>query len=41
MKQHIEHVAFIVDEYDEAISFYTEKLNFGYQTTRKPAGVFF
>jgi catechol 2,3-dioxygenase-like lactoylglutathione lyase family enzyme len=28
MKQSIVHVALIVDDYDEAIKFYTEKLNF-------------
>jgi catechol 2,3-dioxygenase-like lactoylglutathione lyase family enzyme len=28
MKQHIAHIALIVNEYDEAIRFYTEKLNF-------------
>jgi catechol 2,3-dioxygenase-like lactoylglutathione lyase family enzyme len=28
MKQHIAHIALIVDDYDEAIQFYTEKLNF-------------
>jgi catechol 2,3-dioxygenase-like lactoylglutathione lyase family enzyme len=28
MKQKIAHVALLVDEYDEAISFYTQKLNF-------------
>ena len=28
MKQRIAHIALVVDEYDEAIKFYTEKLNF-------------
>ena len=28
MKQHIAHIAVVVDDYDEAIRFYTEKLNF-------------
>ncbi|MDB4902378.1 MAG: hypothetical protein JWQ63_1659 [Mucilaginibacter sp.] len=28
MKQHIAHIALVVDDYDEAIQFYTEKLNF-------------
>ncbi|WP_018614770.1 VOC family protein [Segetibacter koreensis] len=28
MKQQIVHIALIVDDYDEAIKFYTEKLNF-------------
>ena len=28
MKQRIAHIALVVDEYDEAIAFYTEKLNF-------------
>ena len=28
MKQHIAHIALMVNEYDEAIRFYTEKLNF-------------
>lgn len=28
MKQQIVHVALVVDDYDEAIKFYTEKLNF-------------
>ena len=28
MKQHIAQIALIVDEYDEAIEFYTKKLNF-------------
>ena len=28
MKQHIAHIALVVDDYDEAIRFYTEKLNF-------------
>ena len=28
MKQHIAHVALIVDDYDEAIQFYTKKLHF-------------
>jgi catechol 2,3-dioxygenase-like lactoylglutathione lyase family enzyme len=28
MKQSIAHVALVVDDYDEAIKFYTEKLNF-------------
>jgi catechol 2,3-dioxygenase-like lactoylglutathione lyase family enzyme len=28
MKQHIAHVALVVKEYDEAIEFYTQKLNF-------------
>ena len=28
MKQSIVHVALVVDDYDEAIKFYTEKLNF-------------
>lgn len=28
MKQSIAHIALVVDDYDEAISFYTEKLDF-------------
>jgi catechol 2,3-dioxygenase-like lactoylglutathione lyase family enzyme len=28
MKQSIAHIALVVDDYDEAIRFYTEKLNF-------------
>jgi len=28
MNQHIAHIALVVDDYDEAISFYTQKLNF-------------
>lgn len=28
MKQHITHIALVVDDYDEAIAFYTQKLNF-------------
>ena len=28
MKQHIAHIALVVANYDEAIKFYTEKLNF-------------
>lgn len=28
MKQQIAHVALLVDDYDEAIAFYTKKLNF-------------
>ena len=28
MKQSIAHIALLVDDYDEAIKFYTEKLNF-------------
>lgn len=28
MKQHIAHIALIVDDYDEAIQFYTKKLHF-------------
>ncbi|OFY83891.1 MAG: hypothetical protein A3F72_07790 [Bacteroidetes bacterium RIFCSPLOWO2_12_FULL_35_15] len=28
MKQKIAHIALVVDDYDEAIKFYTEKLNF-------------
>ena len=28
MQQHIAHIALVVDDYDEAIQFYTEKLNF-------------
>ncbi len=28
MKQHIAHIALVVEDYDEAIRFYTEKLNF-------------
>lgn len=28
MKQHIAHIALVVNNYDEAIKFYTEKLNF-------------
>jgi catechol 2,3-dioxygenase-like lactoylglutathione lyase family enzyme len=28
MKQSIEHIALVVNDYDEAIKFYTEKLNF-------------
>ena len=28
MKQHIAHIAVVVDDYDKAIEFYTQKLNF-------------
>ncbi|MCW3085572.1 MAG: hypothetical protein JWP12_2938 [Bacteroidetes bacterium] len=28
MKQHISHIALVVDDYDEAIHFYTQQLNF-------------
>jgi catechol 2,3-dioxygenase-like lactoylglutathione lyase family enzyme len=28
MNQHIAHIALVVDDYDEAIQFYTKKLNF-------------
>ena len=28
MKQHIAHIALLVDDYDEAINFYTQKLHF-------------
>jgi catechol 2,3-dioxygenase-like lactoylglutathione lyase family enzyme len=28
LKQHIAHIALVVDDYDEAIKFYTQKLNF-------------
>ena len=28
MKQYIAHIALVVDDYDEAIQFYTKKLNF-------------
>jgi catechol 2,3-dioxygenase-like lactoylglutathione lyase family enzyme len=28
MKQHIAHIALVVNDYDEAIQFYTEKLHF-------------
>jgi len=28
MQQHIAHIALVVDDYDEAIAFYTQKLNF-------------
>lgn len=28
MKQHIAHIALVVDDYDDAIRFYTEKLKF-------------
>jgi len=28
MKQHIAHIAIVVNDYDEAIEFYTKKLNF-------------
>lgn len=28
MKQHIAHIAIVVDDYDRAIEFYTKKLNF-------------
>jgi len=28
MKQRIAHIALVVDDYDEAIRFYTEKLQF-------------
>lgn len=28
MKQHIAHIALVVDDYDKAIQFYTRKLNF-------------
>jgi catechol 2,3-dioxygenase-like lactoylglutathione lyase family enzyme len=29
MPQHIAHISMDVDDYDEAINFYTKKLNFG------------
>lgn len=28
MKQHIAHIALVVDDYDEAIAFYTQKIGF-------------
>ena len=28
MKQHIAHIALVVDDYDDAIAFYTQKLHF-------------
>jgi len=28
MKQHVAHIALVVKDYDEAVRFYTEKLNF-------------
>ncbi len=28
MKQHLAHIALVIDDYDEGILFYTEKLNF-------------
>jgi catechol 2,3-dioxygenase-like lactoylglutathione lyase family enzyme len=28
MNQHIAHIALVVDDYDDAIAFYTQKLNF-------------
>lgn len=28
MKQHVAHIALVIDDYDEAIAFYTQKLNF-------------
>lgn len=28
MKQHIAHIAIVVDDYDDAIAFYTQKLHF-------------
>lgn len=28
MKQHLAHIALVVDDYDKAIQFYTQKLNF-------------
>jgi catechol 2,3-dioxygenase-like lactoylglutathione lyase family enzyme len=28
LKQHIAHIALVVDDYDKAIEFYTQKLNF-------------
>jgi len=28
MKQHIAHISLVVDDYDDAIRFYTERLNF-------------
>ena len=28
MKQRIAHIALVVNDYDEAIAFYTQKLNF-------------
>ena len=28
MKQHLTHIAIVVDDYDEAIAFYTQKLKF-------------
>ncbi len=28
MKQHLAHIALIVDDYDKAIQFYTQKMNF-------------
>lgn len=43
MKQAIIHVALVVDDYDKAIAFYTEKLGFelledSYQQNRTSAG---
>jgi len=35
MKQHIAHIALVVDDYDEAIHFYTEKLDFDLVEDRK------
>ena len=29
MKQYLAHIALVVDDYDKAIEFYTQKLNFG------------
>lgn len=38
MKQQIVHIALVVDDYDEAIKFYTEKLNFTlWEDTRQSA----
>ena len=38
MKQNVVHIALVVDDYDEAIAFYTQKLNFNLieDTPRSP-----
>jgi catechol 2,3-dioxygenase-like lactoylglutathione lyase family enzyme len=38
MKQHIAHIALVVNDYDEAIAFYTRKLNFTLDEDTKLSG---
>ncbi|WP_242590055.1 hypothetical protein IGL98_002204 [Enterococcus sp. DIV0840] len=46
MKQSIVHIALVVDDYDEAIAFYTQKLSFTlledtYQPDQKKDGLWY